>query len=1160
MNKASVTVSFLLSLVFVLLCPFKGLTLTSSLKVSNSNQSPNSNSSLHSYELGSPPFQNYDPNGELKQISVMDLTFDKKGYFWVATQDGAAYHNGRKWTNVAMPTTTAKDIRAIAVDSEGAILFGTLGGGVHRLKDGQWKTFDKKSGALPNNNVRSLLETNSKNNNPILWIGTDGGLVKYEDNKWTFFDTTNSSLPNNTINVLLEGLDTNQEKVLWIGTQNGLVKYTQDKWFVYDKTNSPLPNTNVTALLRAESENNKDSIWIGTQGGLAKYQQGNWTVFDSKLVPVLNNTVNRIEETKDGELWIATFGGGLAKYKNNQWFVFNNKNSYLPNNNVRVVKKTYLDGLCTLWIGTLGGIVKYQVDKWKSLTTKNSSLPGNDVRSFAEDILPNGQRLIWIGTDGGLVKYEDDKWTIFDTSNSPMPSNTVTYVLKSKFRNNQKILWVATTAGLVKYEDGKWTVFNTSNSSLPTNIVINLLESISSNGKKTLWIGTARGGMVKYEYEENKWTVFNVSNSPLPNNYVGVFFEQIHKNGQKSLWIGTYGGGLVNYQEDINKWTIFNSENSLLHNDYIISIKNIDLLKRQTLWVGTSNGLAFFDLDLEKWIISSDKNLLSVSTEVVSSIEQDSYNKIYICTYKNVICLSPINANNVSSPNYKEKDSEYKKYVFTTEDGLPADGVGPLATLVDKDGYLWVGNLGGIGILNTAKTIQDGVLKPLLIENILVNEKRYLEEQGADKPLKINSLDGAILNYNENSITFEYSLLCYLRSKETLYQSQLEGFDQYPSAWVKDYKRVYTNLNQGDYIFKVLAKDYNGNISEPLIIKFRIKPALWRTWWAYIFYVATIFFLTFSLAYYQVNRAKQKALLVLQRQEEQAKLKESQLRAEAAELQARTVEAQAKAIEEENKRKSQELAYARQIQLSLLPKENILLKDLEIFGQMRTATEVGGDYYDFIKVDECRYLIVIGDATGHGVGAGLVVGMCKALLVNTINSLPKTNSTLSIEDLLQEFNKTLKTSLADRRMGMCMSIALFDTSKMTVEICSSGMPFPLFFDHSSLKIETLEMRGQPLGFLKQIKLTSKTIKLEEGDSLILLSDGFDERKNYKKQIWGYQKVREELSKICRENQNAESIAKELVSSCDLFALGFPNDDDMTIVVIHRKPLDSKLSL
>ena len=251
-----------------------------------------------------------------------------------------------------------------------------------------------------------------------------------------------------------------------------------------------------------------------------------------------------------------------------------------------------------------------------------------------------------------------------------------------------------------------------------------------------------------------------------------------------------------------------------------------------------------------------------------------------------------------------------------------------------------------------------------------------------------------------------------------------------------------------------------------------------------------------------------------------------------------------------------ELAYARQLQLSMLPKENLFLDKVEIVGQMRTATEVGGDYYDFIQIDTNRYCLAIGDATGHGVGAGLVVGMIKSLLVNSLLNLKSTanksnqiNKMTTVE-IMNNLNLSLKSSLTYRSMGMALAIAILDLENMLIEICSAAMP-PLVFYHADTKTaETINLPAPPLGFVKKIILKSVVLSLKPGDKLVFVSDGFPERMNNKDQMWGYEVVTEKLGQICGQHQKSEAILRELFNACDEFAQEVETNDDMTALALY----------
>ena len=179
----------------------------------------------------------------------------------------------------------------------------------------------------------------------------------------------------------------------------------------------------------------------------------------------------------------------------------------------------------------------------------------------------------------------------------------------------------------------------------------------------------------------------------------------------------------------------------------------------------------------------------------------------------------------------------------------------------------------------------------------------------------------------------------------------------------------YTNLTPGDYVFNLRGSNGDGIWNEEIKkINIHIAAPWYNNWTAYFIYAFLFFGLLFSVRKFEIAR-----------QQKNAQIAESRLKIEAAEAKAEVAETKALIVQAENERKTQELEEARQLQLSMLPNELPQLANLDIAVYMKTATEVGGDYYDFHIGLDGTLTVVIGDATGHGMKAGTMVTTTKSL-------------------------------------------------------------------------------------------------------------------------------------------------------------------------------------
>ena len=255
---------------------------------------------------------------------------------------------------------------------------------------------------------------------------------------------------------------------------------------------------------------------------------------------------------------------------------------------------------------------------------------------------------------------------------------------------------------------------------------------------------------------------------------------------------------------------------------------------------------------------------------------------------------------------------------------------------------------------------------------------------------------------------------------------------------------------------------------------------------------------------------------------------------------AQTIE-NARLYEEERKLLDleEDLRTAHRIQQSFLPKENPIIKGIDIFGLSIPAKEVGGDYYDFIQIDEHHLGIAIADVSGKGTPAALLMANLHACLRGQalINR--------SVKDTVNKANFMLS-----RFMDMGRFITLFygilDVKKKTFTYTNAGHNFPLLLDKDS-NSKTLEKGGIILGISDNSVYEEETVQLNPGDLLLLYTDGISEATNEKDEMFEEQR----LLKILKDNQDlsAQNLSEKIVDSVLSFQGTIPQGDDITLVLV-----------
>lgn len=308
-------------------------------------------------------------------------------------------------------------------------------------------------------------------------------------------------------------------------------------------------------------------------------------------------------------------------------------------------------------------------------------------------------------------------------------------------------------------------------------------------------------------------------------------------------------------------------------------------------------------------------------------------------------------------------------------------------------------------------------------------------------------------------------------------------------------------------------------------------------WFTLVFVYSGFLSLPISMSIYLARESAKTKTDLENRIIEVQKLSEKAIEHERREAELRIEREKEKA---ENERKTKELEEARQMQLSMLPKELPHFRNLEIATYTKPSTEVGGDYYDFMKSEDGTLTLLIGDATGHGLKAGTMVTATKSLF-NTLGNKK------DIVEILNDFNSSLyKMKL--HNLAMCLTILKIKDNKL--EIGSAGMPPALIYRKATGKVDEILLKGMSLGSIREFPYYKESYGLNSGDVILLMSDGFPERFTADKKMIDYNKGKEILPKIGTGAPN--EIIDYFVKFGDEWAKGHPQDDDVTFVAVKIK--------
>jgi serine phosphatase RsbU (regulator of sigma subunit) len=250
----------------------------------------------------------------------------------------------------------------------------------------------------------------------------------------------------------------------------------------------------------------------------------------------------------------------------------------------------------------------------------------------------------------------------------------------------------------------------------------------------------------------------------------------------------------------------------------------------------------------------------------------------------------------------------------------------------------------------------------------------------------------------------------------------------------------------------------------------------------------------------------------------------------------------------EKERLQSEIAIAATIQRNLLPKEGPKFRGVSFSAHFEPTTSIGGDYYDVFNLDKTRLAVAIGDVSGHGLSTGLVMAMVKAAITTLVEEGADETS------LFERLNQLVFRS-TERRAFMTLAFTIFDLERGTIRHTNAGHLYPYILRRGDGPPISVECPSLPLGVRDTMSTRTVEVPLEEGDTIVYLSDGIVEAQDENGDPLGFEQLESLLGQ--QEDRSPSAVRDTILDAVARHSGTRPADDDRTVMVLR---FDSLLRL
>lgn len=806
--------------------------------------------------------KNISTTDGLSQNSVIAIHQDKFGQMWFGTRDGLNKYDGSRFTvfrnDVANKTSISNDILSIEEDDSGKLWIGTYNG--LNCYDPVNNTFDrylhdKKDHGINSNTIWCIKKIGDE-----MWFGTSKGLSVYNRKTKQFASalhsgTDNTSIPSNNILSILK----TKKGQIWIGTTKGLCVLTSRKNGKFSFKNYPLNNIDVLNV-SAIAEDRFNNLWVGTKNkGLLKFNTATnsfVSFLSDEKYKEISSEIRALGIDKKGSVWIGAYDGiyilgedkSIQKINNNS--SNNNGNNNNNNSGIEKVKSIFIDKKGSVWIGCYyKGVSMWDISNlnFSNYNQNSKKIPMSfDVVS---SIVADKNQNVYFGTEGGGITIYNKNTEATSYINNKI-GQTNKNDIKSMCLAENNILWIGIfSKGLSAYNTvTKRSEDDRISPQLKDSLKDVGVYSIKTEGNGILWLGTFSKGLVRYNTVSKAFQFIRNDNTKL-NSLTNNYVRTVLVDKQKRLWVGTLSGlnliGLKNFQP--NKYVVkhfFFDDVSLSGDDILTLFQD----SQNKIWVGTkAKGLYYFDGKKFNRI-----NLKIENTTITSihSILEDNDKNLWISTNQGIIKYSTTRNTVI---NYDQKDGIINNE-FNDNAALKLDG--------DK---FYFGSPSGATYFDAQKISINQYAPQVLITDLKIkNETTNPNDSLGILEKSIGYTKTVTLDYDKANFSINFAIPNYIRSKKNKYSYRLTGLE---NNWTitKNTEAMYAIQNPGTYVFEVRGANNDGVWNKvPTTLTIVVKPAPWRSIWAFLLYGIIIGSALYGLIWIMKSKARLKQKLELE--------------------------------------------------------------------------------------------------------------------------------------------------------------------------------------------------------------------------------------------------------------------------------------------------------